>query len=256
MKSPLTTNPLRNPGEAIDEKLCSLNVKMWLVGIATLAFIVLVMLAWVKGWNPAPIPQIAVYAAAILIALCMSATGVNIYVKILDYSLGKEGEKAVAEVLNRELFRVGYEVFNDIPAAGKTGQKFNLDHVVIGKNGVYVIETKTRRKSDDDGKIVFDGKGVTIASSARRVKEIRQARNNARWLSEFFTAAGVKPGWITPIVVFPGWRIEETGNARNVKVHVCNSEMLPEFIRGGKARLSDTDMKSCADLLARHCRAN
>lgn len=53
--------------------------------------------------------------------------------------LGLFGERAVADELDK-LVGSGYRIFHDVPCLGATGP-FNLDHVVVGKGGVAVIET-------------------------------------------------------------------------------------------------------------------
>ena len=53
----------------------------------------------------------------------------------LNYRLGLEAEMAVGQELN-QLLRHGYWVFHDLPA-----DKFNIDHVVVGRNGVFAVET-------------------------------------------------------------------------------------------------------------------
>ena len=54
--------------------------------------------------------------------------------------LGYEAEAAAAEELNR-LMRHGYWVFHDVPG----DKAFNIDHVVVGPNGVFGVETKGAR---------------------------------------------------------------------------------------------------------------
>jgi hypothetical protein len=60
-----------------------------------------------------------------------------------DY-LGLFGERYVAEQLE-PLKAEGWFIFHDVPCTGATGN-FNLDHVAVGPGGIWVVETKTRRK--------------------------------------------------------------------------------------------------------------
>jgi hypothetical protein len=59
--------------------------------------------------------------------------------------LGFEGERHVGEALN-QLMLVGYRVFHDFLITDKPRSIRNIDHIVIGSNGVFALETKTRRK--------------------------------------------------------------------------------------------------------------
>ena len=60
--------------------------------------------------------------------------------KYWNYQLGFKGERLVGEELN-QLLAKGYRVFHDVPFNG-----YNVDHVAVGSSGVFVVETKTRRK--------------------------------------------------------------------------------------------------------------
>src|SRR5207248_10817074 len=71
------------------------------------------------------------------------------------HRLGFHGERYVAEELN-QLMSDGFRVFHDVPFGN-----YNIDHVLIGPTGVFVVETKTRRKRTAHGagkhKVQFDG---------------------------------------------------------------------------------------------------
>jgi Nuclease-related domain len=59
--------------------------------------------------------------------------------------LGFEGERHVGEALN-QLMLAGYRVFYDFLITDKPRRIRNIDHIVIGADGVFAVETKTRRK--------------------------------------------------------------------------------------------------------------
>ena len=50
--------------------------------------------------------------------------------------LGYEGEIAVGQELN-QLMLQGKHVYHDFPA-----DKFNIDHIVVGRSGIFAVETK------------------------------------------------------------------------------------------------------------------
>jgi hypothetical protein len=57
--------------------------------------------------------------------------------------VGLRGEQAVAEALAQDLIvMAGYRSFHDVPGDGE----WNVDHVVVGPAGVFVIETKARSR--------------------------------------------------------------------------------------------------------------
>ena len=70
---------------------------------------------------------------------------------------GEEGERIVAQAIEDGLVSAGYSVFHDIQLQ-KNGKRFNIDHLVIGPNGVFAIETKNYRKPrTGQARVTYDG---------------------------------------------------------------------------------------------------
>jgi hypothetical protein len=101
----------------------------------------------------------------ILILISASASaffGVRLFKLIqkrANYQLGYDGERFVGEELSR-LIQLGFEIYHDVPFEG-----FNIDHVLVGPRGVFIVETKTRRKPVNEAgkkefKVQFDGKAL------------------------------------------------------------------------------------------------
>jgi len=105
---------------------------------------------------------------------------------------------------------LGYQVFHDIQADG-----FNIDHLAIGKNGVFAIETKGRHKRKRDSKAtsatqgkdyqLFYKDGRLCFPSWTETKPIEQAERQAKWVSQWLTKATGQPVFASPVLVFPGW---------------------------------------------------
>ncbi len=67
---------------------------------------------------------------------------------------GYEGERVVGELLESALPDT-FHVFNDVHFPGRTA---NIDHIVIGPSGIFVLDTKNWRGNvslSDDGKTLF-----------------------------------------------------------------------------------------------------
>ena len=91
--------------------------------------------------------------------------------------LGREGERAVAEQLD-VLKSQGAIVFHDL-----VGDGFNLDHVVLSSQGVFVVETKTHSKpAKGSPKVTFDGKTLLVNGFQLDRDPITQVQANANWL--------------------------------------------------------------------------
>ena len=119
---------------------------------------------------------------------------------------GLKAELFTAQELNR-LMGAGCTVLHDIP-----GENFNLDHVVIGPRGVYVVETKSvrkpkRNKNEDHYKVAYDGESLRFPDCISR-KPIVQARRQAQWLASYLKQAVGRPIPVIATVALPGWWID------------------------------------------------
>jgi hypothetical protein len=147
--------------------------------------------------------------------------------KIRRLRLGRDGERAVAECL--DLVRHdGAWVIHDLPGSG-----FNVDHVVVGTQGVFAIETKTWSKpASGDARIQFDGSNLVVAGTRPSRDPVAQARAQAAWVAQTLEERIGRRFPVRPVVVFPGWFVERAPNpvARDVWV------LEPKELRGWLAR--------------------
>jgi hypothetical protein len=136
---------------------------------------------------------------------------------------GECGERVVAEHLE-ELRAAGYHCFHDLVQDG-----FNVDHIVVGPAGVFVIETKFRSGS---GVIEFrNGEGIFVGGRPEEHDPLKQARGNARDMRELIRRdAGFEIPWVTPLVVFAGdWKV--TNNWRDTDTRVLTVAQIPSYFR-------------------------
>lgn len=151
---------------------------------------------------------------------------------------GLAAERATAQEL-APLIGKGCAIYHDIP-----GERFNLDHVVIGPTAVYMVETKSRQKPAGRGarnaQVKFDG-NVLVFPDWRDAQMLDQARGQARWLSKYLyqkTGEGVT---VEPVLALPGWFVNVTRATPDV--HVINPK-THDFManRNGKA-ISDAQRR-------------
>lgn len=159
-------------------------------------------------------PWISVTTGLIGLAYCGFKTWKN-FSKLTKLRLGHTAEIATANELIG-LQALGYQVFHDVQADG-----FNIDHLAVGKNGVFAIETKGRHKRNKDllqtngngpssgkkGYQVFYKDGRLNFPSWTETKPIEQAERQAKWVSQWLTKATGTPVSSTPVLVFPGWYV-------------------------------------------------
>jgi len=168
--------------------------------------------------------------------------------------LGFFGERFVADCLE-PLKEKGWFIFHDMPCAGDT-RIFNLDHVAVGPGGIWVIETKVRRKGRprpamDRHKVRFDGAKI-IWPRYDDTASIKQAVKSADWLQRWLEARTEKRFDIFVVVAIPGYKVEITGKGG---VRAAAPKDLPDVLIGeGKVVLNAEDIKLVRLQLAAKCR--
>lgn len=170
--------------------------------------------------------------------------------ELRNVRLGLRGEQAVAEALH-ETADAGYRIFHDLPE----DQLGNIDHVVVGPRGVFVIETKARRRRGSrNGKpehvVSYDGKGLEFPCGYDP-ETIPQAERQARWLTEFLSKRTAEPLAVEAVVAIPGWYVETKGN---FPVKVMNAAYLARFLRGQSPKLAAAQVQRIVALLDDKCR--
>lgn len=120
-----------------------------------------------------------------------------------NYRDGLNAELIVGQSLTK-LLPHNFYVYHDIPATN-----FNVDHVVVSPNGVYAIETKSRRKLiENEGHKVRIENNKLEFKSWTETKPIEQAKSIAIWLSEHLTGSVGEQIKVQPILALPGYFIE------------------------------------------------
>lgn len=165
---------------------------------------------------------------------------------IAKWGRGAAGERRTAKVL-RPLVREGWTVAHDVPLS-----RGNLDHVLVGPPGVFLLETKFRA-----GRVTLEDGVLTIryADDPDEVFTLLrlgdQMRERAKDLCATLRVENGVPGWVTPVVVlwadFPARRVEHDG-----VVYVHGDELVgwlrsllsPGVVRPGRAGVHQTRRES------------
>jgi hypothetical protein len=119
--------PLRNPGQSLDEQIHDL-ISDYALGPLMLAFFLVFVAAieWLKYYRSlAPAPFLFSSVALAVVAYPVFRF-FRVRQECKSLQLGRDGEKAVGQYLDSFRER-GYKVFHDI-----IGDGFNIDHVLIG----------------------------------------------------------------------------------------------------------------------------
>jgi hypothetical protein len=249
---PFTELPLRPPGESLRLKIDQLAEKydesLTTAGIAAVGGGVLVFAA--------PTDQKLLYglgAALVCIPTYWKSGRVMLRTQrdLWRYRLGFTGERVVGEELNQLLAR-GYRVFHDLPFDG-----FNIDHVIVGRTGVFAVETKTRRKragikGTAKATLHYDGQRL-IFPQHQGESWLKQAKRNAETLSEWLSSATGERVHARAILTIPGWWIERTGEG-SVAVEVLNPKMIGSYLSDQPLHLTGDAMQRITHQLTEKCR--
>ena len=204
---------------------------------------------WVRYFRPT---SPSLWFTTVMTVLIVSYSIFRLYrmrPKIRNLRLGMEGEKVVGQSLE-ELRANGAAVFHDVPAKG-----FNVDHVVVSREGVFVIETKTFSKPKGRRTtIMYDGARVLVDGKSPDRDPVWQVRGNAAWMQELLKESTGKWFPVRPVVLFPGWYVETAAANAHEKVWVLNPKCLSSFIQNENVDLPAEDVSLIAFHLSRYIR--
>lgn len=173
-----------------------------------------------------------------------------------NHYLGWFGERVVGEEL-APLTLQGWRVFHDIPFVNN-GADFNIDHVVVGLGGVFVIETKTRRKGNarpgfKDNVVFFDGRDLVWPWNEDN-HGLEQAEQNALWLTEWIKKELGEKVYVSPMLALPGWWLENKPARESRLCRVVNPKWIPGILSKERPVLTPKQVELIALRLEARCR--
>lgn len=239
----------RAPGESLRLKIEILDEQVmesgfWLM-IAGVMPIVLFTL-------PLPLPSLLVIPVLLIgVQIWFGRRLWMLIPELRSYRIGFEGERLTAQYL-QPLLCQGYHVFHDIPMG-----EYNVDHVVVGPNGVFAIETKARRKrhcaGQDRAKVGYDGKTLQYPMQKPETWGLDAAKDRAKGLQQWLSSAVGEAVNVQPILSLPGWYIERTEQRG---LPVMNPKSIPNFVaKYGNPPLNDVQVKRIRHILGERGKA-
>jgi hypothetical protein len=250
-RSPLTFQLLRSPGESLAKKIDKVleNLDIYLTYMSILPLLCFTMYLSVHYLGKSKVSWLVFFVLCIGFMTYYSFKLATLIKKSNSLRLGLDCERAVGQELN-QLMLDGYRVFHDFPA-----EKFNIDHIVIGSNGVFAVETKGRAKPvKGEVKITYDGQGMQFPTHYEQEPCV-QAKRQAEWLSKWLTSAVGAEIEVKPVLVYPGWYIERKKpglliyNGKNPRALYKNAgaaKLSSEMIQ----RISHQVEQRCRDVVA------
>jgi hypothetical protein len=248
-KVPLKQRPLPQPGDSTYEAYDALldgPILGWSVAMGlTIVFATHEWLVWCFSSPPHPVFGSVLTAIVVAIGLVKIRSAFR---QLDNLRLGAAGERSVGQRL--EEFRAkGYRVFHDIPQKG-----YNIDHVLIGSGGVFVIETKTISKPGaGTPTVVYDGQRVLVDGHEPDRDPLAQARAGRDRIGEILERATNRRPKLRAVVLYPDWYVER--QVRSPEVWVDNPKALMKYLDHEPVALSPEDVALFASALETHVRA-
>jgi hypothetical protein len=248
-RSPLKGKPLRNPGQSLDEEIQRVIDEKAMAPYAAIVVLwTIALIEWFAVWRDLPRRPWAFTVAALIGTGWLAFRLNRLRRKVRALRLGRDGERAVGQFLEG-LREGGARIFHDVPADG-----FNLDHVVISANGIYVVETKTISKPTPDAKVVYDGEHVTVAGFEPDRDPVTQASAAATWLRRLLQESTGRDFPVRGAVVYPRWWVEQVNKDRPRKVWVLEPKALPKYIENEPKVMAAEDVALASYHLSRYVR--
>lgn len=250
MKSPLKGRPLHNPGQSGDEYIQNYRDDKILPPLIFAFGIILIAIMEWYYWFIKRLPNPLLTTAVAIIAFIYAAIRVvTAKKKLKALRLGRDGEIAVGQHLDL-LREKGAKILHDIPGTG-----FNIDHVVIDESGIYVIETKTYSKPEKgQTNVIYDGEKILVNGKETERNPVIQVKAACSWLKELLEKSTGKECHPKAVILFPGWFVQPTTEAKNSDVWVLNPKALPAFISKSKSQLKKDEVNIFAYHLSRYVR--
>lgn len=255
-RSPLAGDLLRPPGHTLREQLDDGRIDFVFDLLALMLFPCVFFAAayatLLMFGKPIPVWALVVICVGLLAWLATQGRKVwRAAAQVDQWRLGLDAEMAAGQELNRLMLQ-GAEVFHDFPA-----EHFNIDHVVVARQGVFAVETKGFRKPNhlqgpDAARVVFDGQGLRFPDWTSD-KPLMQAERHARWLADWLTSATGERTEVTPVLALPGWFVETTGRGA---VRVISGALLQKHVLKSNpgAPLSEAQVQRVLHQVAQRCR--
>ncbi len=232
-RSPLKQKPLPLPGGHLrDEWDKILNEQLFPVLTMAAVAVALAILEW--AYFLLNLPRHPWLMTIIAIAICF---GAYFYFQkqkkgLFNYWLGYQGEIVVGQFLEG-LREKGFVPIHDVPCQ-ENGKLFNIDHILIGPQGIFAVETKTCRKTvGHDDHIGYANGGLRVGTSPRGTKSIKQAQKNAKWVEDMLLGRMGEKISVRPLLLFPGWFVEQAATdtvKKDFDVLMLNPKALDGYI--------------------------
>jgi len=189
---------------------------------------------------------IAIHFSFFILSVVLFIVAAYLWSKQTTWNIGAEGEESVIRVLQN--LDSSFKVINDIVLPG---DRQNIDHIVVGSTGTFVIETKNHngiiRCNEDDWSRKKVGRRGTVYDAGMG-NPSKQAKRNAVVLKNWLQSENVDVGYIIAVVVFTNEDVELKLVRPTVKV-VYVDDLLNVFKGESNYKMTAEKINSVTDKL-------
>ena len=251
-RAPFVGEFMRSPGESTFQRIEALNEDITTYSSYLFFLPLLILLViFISFREEIPLSAFTAGASIYLIFIVFIVTKLWRRLKLRRVlRLGYDGEVAVAQEITH-LMMDGYHVYHDFPAGN-----FNIDHIIVGRSGVFAVETKTlsKRVSKNGGadyKLLYNGKMIRFPNYTD-TESLKQAEQQAQWLQNWLNEAVGDPVRVHPVLTFPGWYVEKISRGG---IPVLNPKMIRGFLKvQRKDVISESMLQRINHQLEQKCR--
>jgi hypothetical protein len=146
---------------------------------------------------PLSVPTVGVLLVVLALLLAVAVrVGAN---RLASFLKGARGEEAVGHVLGR--LPAAYDVLHGLPIADRRagGAAGDLDHVVVGPSGVFLVETKRWA-----GAVTISGDQILVSGKSPTRPPLEQLHRAADSLRAFLRTQLGEPVPVMPVLCFVG----------------------------------------------------
>lgn len=249
-RSPLRDKSLRNPGESLQEEIEKLiNDRFMPFVAATILILTMAAYEWWRVFSDFPPQPFGITVIAIGFLGYTTYKFFQTRKQVRRLKLGMEGERVVGQSLEH-LRSQGFHVFHDILADG-----FNIDHVLVGPQGIFAIETKTFSKPlKGNPKVSYDGERFLVNGRKFECNPAKQAMAERDWISNLLFEMTGRKFKVKGVVLMPGWWIEPPTDWSRIDVWVLNPKAFPTFLKREPIVLKKEDINLVCSRLTTHVR--
>lgn len=162
-------------------------------------------------------------------------------IKKNDYSYGVGSEAEDLTVAKLTTLGEDFKIINDV---SKGKNKGNIDHVIIGPTGLFVIETK----SNTNNKIFYYENNVRKITDFGQ-NAIKQVAGNAFWINKLIKNNLGIDIWAQGLVVRPLKEDNKIECYLNNRVCILDGHEICRYIKESRQRLNTEEINKISNLL-------